>query len=197
MNNITLVSIHIPKTGGSTFTAILKHIYADKLQLAYGDRRDVIRTNPQCFHGHKIIKKFSQEVHALENAKWITFLRKPLNSAISSYYYHLGKQVLGLEQWLLHSDKTKGYNHNRYNKRLEKCDKTWEEFAVIGVTEYYAASLNKISELLNWPEIDYQSKNIGSYTPPNLSADVIAEFEQLNQQDYILYRNAVQTLLQK
>lgn len=197
MNNITLVSIHIPKTGGSTFTAILKHIYADKLQLAYGDQRDVIRTHPQCFHGHKIIKKFSQDVYLLENAKWITFLRNPLNSAISLYYYHLGKRVLDLEQWLLHADKTKGYNHNRYNKQLAKCGKTWEEFDFIGVTEHYAASLNKISELLVWPEINYQSKNIGSYTSPNLSADVVAEFEELNQQDYILYRNAVQALLHK
>ena len=39
---VTLVSVHIPKTGGMTLLSILQQVYVGHLQLAYEDERDTI-----------------------------------------------------------------------------------------------------------------------------------------------------------
>ena len=98
---IVLVSIHIPKTGGSTLLTILQQVYAGRLQLAYGDERDKAVECPLCYHGHAVIDKFADALNALPNARWMTFLRDPLRSAVSLYHYGVRRgtiQDMGLNE---------------------------------------------------------------------------------------------------
>lgn len=54
---VTLVSVHIPKTGGMTLLSILQQVYVGHIQLAYEDERDTIVEKPLCYHGHAVLDK--------------------------------------------------------------------------------------------------------------------------------------------
>ena len=90
------VSLHIPKTGGSTLLHVFIAKFSNRLQRAYRPPQqglpktesdgwpDIPR--PQCIHGHAVMNRFADLVRNHPNTCWITFLRDPFLSAISSYY---------------------------------------------------------------------------------------------------------------
>ncbi len=198
----TLVSIHIPKTGGSTLLTILEQVYGNRLQLAYGDERDTLVEHPLCYHGHAVLDNFAAALNALAKARWITFLREPLSSAVSFYHYGVSRgtvQEVGLRQWLTGKQEfcwpnPPVYNHNRFSKWIARARTSWEQFDIICITEYFNDSIRLISQELNWPEVDCTSQNVGSYDDPDLSGSTIEEFRRLNSEDYHVYGKAVKRL---
>lgn len=179
------VSLHIPKTGGSTFRQILELRFGGGLQLAY-DKRDnnPIVAEPECIHGHAVFRDFSEVIANHPEKTYLTFLRDPLRSAISHYYFvkkwspvnHRGeKQTFddrGLDVWLAHEEEFRcpnppGYNHNRYSKWFEK--HPIEAYDFVGTTEQYDESLVLMYRQFGWSPIPYTKRNTGEYQEPRLA----------------------------
>lgn len=94
--NPELISIHIPKTAGSSFLEILRQQYGWQLKHIY--KREELRDfrKPEPFLTHK---PFVKAVHGhiplalpawrelYPNAKWITWLRHPVDRVVSAYYH--------------------------------------------------------------------------------------------------------------
>lgn len=153
-SEVTLVSVHIPKTGGMTLLSILQQVYVGHLQLAYEDERDTIVEKPLCYHGHAVLDKFANNLAALPNVKWMTFLRDPLRSAVSLYHYgvkHGTIREMGLDQWLTGTEMfcwpdPPAYNHNRFSKWIGRARTSWDQFDLIGLTEYFDESIQLASD---------------------------------------------------
>jgi len=197
-----LVSIHIPKTGGSTLLAILQQVYGDRLQLAYGDDRDKSVERPLCYHGHAVLDSYGDLVTNLPGARWLTFLRDPVRSAISLFHYGVKRgtvQEIDLCKWLTGKEKfcwpnPPNYNHNRFSKWIARAKLSWDGFDFIGITELFDKSVRLLSAALDWPAVQYAPENVGTYGEPVLPDSIVGEFKCLNADDYRVYNRALNRL---
>lgn len=89
-----LVSIHVPKSGGSTVRAHLQAWFGDQLRYHYAEeaRGQLPAKWPlgpgMCVHGHFNSRRgFGVSDYYPEARQFITFLRDPLESHISLYFY--------------------------------------------------------------------------------------------------------------
>lgn len=201
-----LVSIHIPKTAGSTLLWILAQRFGARFQRAYKPPREGLEksaadgwpdiADPLCIHGHGVFERFEKTIRAHARVKWMIFLREPLAGAISLYEYR--KRYVawgeaenkfadpGLEEFLLH-----GYNHDRYHQWVALAGVPPEEFELIGITERFDESILVLAMRLGWDlDLAYRPTNIGNYPPHQLSPALVEKFRSLNERDYALYDGA-------
>lgn len=199
------VSLHVPKTGGSSFRQILEQRFGDRLQRAYDESEGwSIVPRPACIHGHGVFKYFADAIAERTDVRWLTFLRNPLRSAVSHYYFikrysrrnpRVTFEDRGLETWLTHSEPFRypdppGYNHNRYSKWFEK--RPIGQYDFVGIIEQFDESLVLLYDLFKWDPLYYRSENVGRYDPPILSDDVITRFQELNAEDCAIYAYSVE-----
>jgi len=89
-----IVSIHIPKTGGSTFREFLILAYGKKLLLDHVDKPELeqtgnpIKVNPytRIIHGHFVADKYDK---LYPRARLVTLLRDPIERIASHYFFWL------------------------------------------------------------------------------------------------------------
>ncbi|HEY8667180.1 MAG TPA: hypothetical protein VIL86_10960 [Tepidisphaeraceae bacterium] len=200
-----LVSLHIPKTGGSTLLHVLIEKFGDRLQRAYRPPREGLPRSesdgwpdidsPLCIHGHAVMDRFAALIAGHPDVHWMTFLREPFSSAVSFYYYRKtytpwagdgpGFEDRGLEEFVL-----KQYNHNRFTSRLGRAGWTLESLDFVGLTERFDESMLMMYRTFGWEWIGYEAANRGKYSRDEIDPAVRQEFESLNQRDYQLYRAA-------
>ena len=170
MNDVhaTLVSVHFPKTAGTSFGLALRQCYGEGLQEDYGMlalntprvRRewDAIRSGlatrfdggpPAAIHGHFLPLKYRI---ALRNhpTRYVTWLRHPVERLLSHYYFwqrtHAAatpaqplRYRVAREQWSLERFCLAPQLRNLYSQYL------WgfppSRFDFIGITERYESDL--------------------------------------------------------
>jgi len=98
-----LISIHIPKAGGTSFTSVLRTWFGKRLYLHYFDPKHGTMPRKRnikpgffkrrfqkgvCIHGHfNKMRGFGVQDYYPEVNQFITVLRNPLELALSNYYY--------------------------------------------------------------------------------------------------------------
>ncbi len=195
------VSLHIPKTGGITFRQLLKQRFGDRLQMAYDESEEwPIVQNPMCIHGHGVFKYFSDTINAHRKVKWITFLREPLSSAISMYFFakrYPGARFTdrGLGVFLTNTEPPRwpdppGYGQNRFKQWFDK--RPMERYDFVGVTEQFDESLVLLDHQFQWPHLYYSRENVGDYQSPKIPESIVERFRELNADDYAFYDRASQ-----
>lgn len=105
-----LFSIHIPKSGGSSFGKVLKQWYGNKLQLHYFDEQKKKMPSPVrltrffsgktingiCIHGHfNALRGFGIRQQYPEAGQFISFLRDPVEMQISLFFFQQERQNQG------------------------------------------------------------------------------------------------------
>ncbi len=166
--NIELVSIHIPKTGGSSFYEVLKHVYGSSLD-PRTKRKDFF-SNPalpeqsidlyqgkKAIHGHLHYSEVKHIVDRNKSVKLITWLRDPVERVISHYFFFINR---------IHEGKVKPQQNHKINftllefARLESSRNVickflkgvdLNDFYFIGHIEKFQADLRLLSEKMNWP----------------------------------------------
>lgn len=163
-----LVSIHIPKCGGTSFTTCLKSFFSDRLFLHYPDdpegppRKTTVR-HQACVHGHFYHHQWA--IGALDYypdaTQFITMLRDPMEMVLSGYYFRrrlgdLGH--VGIHQYLeetLQNPKIFNYLGLPFDLwgSSEEHIQQWLErrFLWIGLTERFAESLQLLALKLGQP----------------------------------------------
>ncbi len=202
--NPEIISIHIPKTAGSSFHAALKKAYGWRLKhihrqedirrLSTGKRFYSNKPFVLALHGH--IRPHENWKRQYKKAQWVCWLRDPAERVVSAYYHLKKTQDLGdrnqalfkrlqpsLEEFLIHPDfkpVTRIYQHF-----LAKV--TPNDFAFIGRTENYTEDLKTLSEILDKPLEEFKT-NIGSEKRPISTAELnmlndhlAAEYEVYSQ----------------
>lgn len=170
---MTFISLHLPKTGGTSFKASLMTHFGDRYRDDYNDqalshpRLDRFRAalsageviavqglnNIECVHGHFMPVKY-QRLDARRALTFVTWMREPVARMLSHYDYWREnydertaaphhRQVIE-EGWTLKQFCLSEQFRNIYTQYL------WgfplERFAFIGITEYFREDMREFSE---------------------------------------------------
>ena len=219
-----LIFLHIPKTAGTTFAQILQRRYQNgglewlngEGAMAPDEAFEALSSARKSevgavmghinFGGHRLLSR---------PARYVTFVRRPVDRIISHYYHvlrnphhYLHEKVrssgMTLEQYAsgglsreLENDQTRMIaGHGDYASDQEMLEAAYRNieshFDSVGVTERFAESLVLISHLRGWSVPYYRDANIGANRPRRsaISEKAIAIIEERNQCDMELYRFA-------
>lgn len=196
-----IVSLHIPKTAGtSLFMAFRNHFgsrlynYNHNPELLAQAGAAAIRAQFDVVHGHINLADF---VGHLDGATMITFLRDPVQRVVSSYLYHTRPQTTGEL-----ADKVRGENmtlqdfagmpsQQDLQYRMTR-HVPLDRFDYIGLSERLDTSWDQISAVLGFEIRQEKPENINPakavqdrYDLPAATADFIRD---LNPRDIALYQ---------
>jgi hypothetical protein len=160
-----LISLHIPKSGGSSFREFLGRLYGDSLRTMYAFEETAPRMahtielepGTRCLHGHFQADAFD---HLLPGALHITWLRHPVERVISGYYQFLRNPHTADESDFNRSFFEEGLNLMEFARHENiRSSLFWylnavpvEAFDFIGITEEYDRSMRVFCQLLGVPE---------------------------------------------
>lgn len=215
-----LVSVHLPKTGGSSFLASIKGFYGQSLLRDNGDKP--INTPPlkrkaaaithcikntsrdfeavHCMHGHFMPLKYMFLLRRAD-VQFVTWLRDPLERLASHYFYWLKNydpQTAGAlrrrvveEGWSLERFCLAPELRNFYSQFL------WgfpvRRFDFVGITEYYDADFAYFSNKYLGTELPVKSRNINENKPVGSYFEdgaLRCKLESYHSKDIALYQKA-------
>lgn len=216
-----LISVHIPKTGGSTVRCFLRRTFAERCLLDYADfpmrhpaslrnsaaqsARDTmdvgaLREAYDCVHGHFLPVKYAR-VGAAFRAIWV---RKPASLVASRYAYHQRRNASAAERGealpmpnleaTLHAHVLNRHYQNLYAQYLVGIDLS--NFDFVGITERFEPSFRVFCRMqgLHFVLSDLEPQNVN---PDQASAKYDLEqetkqlIESMNRQDIRLYEQAL------
>jgi len=204
---IKLISIHIPKTAGSSFHEVLKNVY-DKNTVFYVSRDDVKKADSNLkriipekttvLHGH--FKYF--DIRGLYNKKGtrvIAWLREPVERVISNYYFFINrirsdathKNFHRKNETLLEYARRDG-TRNRMYKFLDGINLI--NLFYFGIVEHFDEDLITLGQLLDWNHMDPVHLNSNKEFKlkfGSVSKEIRKEIRKLNKKDVVLYKKAL------
>jgi hypothetical protein len=212
---LKLISVHIPKTAGTSFRKSLKAAYGEEevvrldISLQTGQVRlneekqeeRILPTGTRVLHGHFRPADIWEHYPETKDLPFITWLRNPVERVISNYYYlekrlkeeldEEGKNlnILSKMQRSLLEYARDDINRNRQHKFLEGMP--LEDFEFVGILEHYAEDLAELGRRLGWKEVEATTVNVTSGKKPIVSEETREEIARLNGDDMALYQHAL------
>lgn len=215
-----IISVHIPKTAGTSFGLALKDKFGERLKPKYGDRlfnmpvfernksallaaidnSEAIYENVDCIHGHFLPVQFLL-LNELEPLTFITWMRNPVERLISDYYHTLRnfdehsppmQQRIVHEKWSLEKYCLSEVFRNVYSQFF------WgfplEIFDFIGITDYYSSDLMYFGRKFLGTELKLYHENTNNTNKGNYPLDksLKREIESFHSRDMALYQKALQ-----
>ncbi|MFT4664004.1 MAG: hypothetical protein ACI8YQ_003541 [Polaribacter sp.] len=213
-NNIQLVSIHIPKTAGTSFRNTLREVYGEqqvkrldvdpnKLHL----EQELFQSNKlakeiEVVHGHMYYNLLYDKFKIAPEVPIVTWLRDPVERVISNYKYlskrlaeeldeeGKGLNILSKMQRTLMEYAHDEMNRNRMSKFLEGLEP--EDLYFIGISDYYSEDLKDLADLLGWKNVEEHRLNVTGKRVDDVSQNDRAAIRELNNLDVDLYQKAIQ-----
>jgi hypothetical protein len=213
---VELISIHIPKTAGTSFYQTLQEVYGngvtDALRRGHLRRMErggysltkYVSGEKKVIHGHLYYEELDELRHE-HDAKVICWLRDPVERVISNYHFFKN----GLAD---PSRNRRNYELNKHRKNEslrtyagipENCNVMskflagidLEELFFIGFTEDYANDLNRLAGRLEWPAVSPAHLNTRKYSTEaaeTIDEELKVEIARLNAEDIALYQRALE-----
>jgi hypothetical protein len=213
-SNLKFISLHIPKSAGTSFQSTLTQIYGSE-QVARLDIKPQIQkvllhgieiNNPvnlmqfKVLHGHFSIQHLYQHFPYLQDFPLVTWLRNPIDRVLSNYYY-LNEILVGfLEEHeqnrtvldkmmktldeFIHSD----INRNLIHKHL--AGYSLNQFEFIGIVENYENDLAQMAKHFSWPHLISKKVNVSKFHP-KIDDTLRKTIELLNEKDMAIYQEAL------
>ena len=210
-----MISIHIPKTAGTSFRNILKEAFGEKNVVRFDivkkekivlvEQKEVkskkLSSKIKVIHGHFNYKHLVEKLEINEDVPVITWLRHPVERVISNYYYlakrlkdelqeeEKGLNILAKMQKSLIEYARLEMNRNRMSKFLEGI--SLEQMKFVGIQEHFHEDLLYFGELFGIKDIKPLEHNITG-TKHKIDEAVILEIEELNSSDMDIYKNGLE-----
>lgn len=220
-----LIFLHVPKTAGTTLVHIIEQNYPQRARYALGSTECVTafgqldvahRRRVRILMGHM---PFGAHHYFDEPAAYFTFLRDPIDRAISFFHYVRHNPEHYLNGYVLRDDLTllaflerratlmmdnfqtrliSGVGHDApYGAypadMLEQAKQNLRTaFTVVGLTERFDESLLLLRAHFGWRRLFYTRQNVTAVRPPKASVDpaTLAALQAANQLDSELYAYA-------
>lgn len=213
-NTLAFISIHIPKTAGSSFFESLKYAYGAEsvARFEFRPRLGIVQMNQMDYqqrelptektvlHGHFPVNKLFELFPNSAELPLVVWLRNPVDRIISDYYYHsqvLKDQMKDAANYeflltkMLKSIEEYASAAKMTNKlSLFTRGKALSDFYFVGITEHYESDLTAFSNLIGQQLTCYRSnESSGSRAAiPQHVRDFIIEN---NKEDMELYAEAL------
>lgn len=193
-----VISVHLPKTAGSTFRDTLALVYGDAMFYDYGDQfgfvdvrpptpamqairwrrrlryRPYIKASDKCIHGHFLASKYLDKY---PDAKLITWMRDPVERVVSHYHYwkrkpdpahSICRHLVDNKLSLLEFAQL-AQMRNLQARYLDNVPLS--RFSFVGLQAHFDAMIETLWPLLGVPAVPVQTKNT------NASKSVGANYE--------------------
>jgi hypothetical protein len=214
-NNIELISLHIPKTAGTSFRQSLKEIYGDEsaVRLDINNRLRTVKINEKLFegkalpkeirviHGHFHIDHLFEDLRLPNDLPMITWMRDPVKRVISNYYYleqrlkeELDEESKGLNILEKMQRNLIEYARADVNRNVQAryiANTPLKRFKFIGIADEYSEEIKRLQSVMNWPQLTIHKVNVTKKKRPDLAQDWIEEIKELNSVDMELFREAL------
>lgn len=213
--DVKLVSLHIPKTAGTSFRNMLKQVYGEEAVVRFDiNQQGHIKINEEDFeeasvpngvvvlHGHFHAHNFKKLVQLNRDVPWITWLRHPVDRVISNYYYLDGvlssiikqsNRALNIQskmQRTLLEYAQSDIARNVISKFLKGIE--LEELAFIGLQESLDVDLPKLAHALDWSDQVEILQHNKTPSKRDISKEVRAQIAAWNTEDMKLYDAALE-----
>jgi hypothetical protein len=184
------LSIHNPKTAGTTFLVMLRNYYGNKFHLQTGNVKPASPGRYDVIHGHFSIDFFNELKRPA-----ICFVRHPVERVISHYYFWLQYpdrhnplcMKMINNKWSL-SDFAKC--PDRMNVMSQFMGPDLDRFAFIGIQEDFENSVMRFEELFEIKLPRIQSRRV-TMNKPEVSKEIRAMILAKNLQDMKIFQHAV------
>ncbi|MDJ0555859.1 MAG: methyltransferase domain-containing protein [Microcoleaceae cyanobacterium MO_207.B10] len=210
---LELISIHIPKTAGTTFKQVLRQIYnPDEIFFDYPHKGNLrhkmlIKPKPEVkvIHGHFAADKYDKNFPDIKKVIW---LRHPIKRLISLYFFWITWQILveNDSQELENSEKANlsfiEFAEQPEMQNLIKSKfvqaKDLKNFYFVGIQEFFREDLQELKFMLNWPEYELEVQNTNPYPEYKSlleevlsNQEIIDRISAINQEDIEIYQQAL------
>jgi tetratricopeptide (TPR) repeat protein len=209
---VELISVHVPKTAGTTFQGILNQVYGEE-NIYYDYRQprpiknDPSEITPQIkvIHGHFSIKEYDV---FFPEAKQIIWLRNPIHMVISLYFYWLYVPLGNLYNYQEIVRNVKNFKIE-LDEFVEQPDArnlicqyiigtNIEDFDFVGLQEFFHADLAELQTMLQWSGFRILDQNYNPNPKYQESLENIFSNKELlekliknNQEDIEVYQEAL------
>jgi hypothetical protein len=209
-SNLELVSIHIPKTAGTSFRNILKRVYGRRRVIRI-DIRPPSSPNPpppkklsnrvKVIHGHFAFPELASLYGIDKNVPIITWVRDPVERVMSNYFYLqrvlrklVGKgqkelNILNRMEKNLEEFAQAERNRNRMSKFLEGL--RLEDLFFVGIQEHFSEDLNDLAKMLHWRRTAEFRHNTSQEQRVPVNNDIKEQIRELNEEDVKVYEEAL------
>lgn len=219
-NPHSLIFLHIPKTAGVTFGDFLARFYHPDVRSRYKTEVPLNEYYFQIYTRRKTLRllrgHFPFGLHRFIKPPflYLTFLRDPIERSISLYYFFkewedspIYEQVrkMTFEEFLesritQFSDngmvrQLSGVGNEQIygqctQEMLETAKQNLSKYFLIGLVEEFDKSLALFADLLGWPDIAYEKRNVTSSRPKKreVSEETLQIIKKYNQLDIELYK---------
>ena len=214
---IDLISVHIPKTGGSSLFRVLKQVYSRDHVLRLNTvnllgraregmvRKEEIPAQTLVIHGHLRVAQLD-EIIDRDKTRIITWMRDPVERVISNYYHSMYRIRMGRAEerkmsrvdYSLMEYASLEESRNIASFQLEGC--RLEDLFFIGLYEHIDEDFEILKHELLWsPYITMpHAKDGGEFKADNdcttkledITPAMREELAALNKEDIELYREA-------
>jgi hypothetical protein len=199
-----IVSLHIPKTAGTSLLVAYRAAFDDRLleynidpESMLSRSREDIKSRFDIVHGH--LNAAALNLVMDKDAVVVTFLRNPVQRVLSSYFFHKNPEVkneLG-EQVRRQSMPLKEFadTPSQCNLQARMVQMVGlERLNFIGISEQFSKSVERLSDLISVELELPESINVSKKKPVGSAYDTSAEtYEYIasrNKDDIELYKNA-------
>lgn len=215
-NTLELISIHIPKTAGTSFRNSLCAVYGQKgvVRLDIGLVRQETRVREELYtdaalppetrvlHGHFSYPLLTARFDIPTGLPVITWLRDPVERVISNYFYlarrlreeldeeRKGLNILKKMQRSLREYVLYEPSQNRMSKFLEGLE--LGDLFFVGLVEHYDQDIRSLAGKLDWAQTPVFHHNRTGNNRPEVSAEDRALIRSLNARDVELYERALE-----
>ena len=202
---IEFISIHLPKTAGLSFRAVLQNVYGEErvchlnrptVKDNNGVSSKIIPNGTRALIGHYTFSEVSNLLSET-GAPLVTWLRDPVERVLSNYYFFI-KRINNEDgnprrgETLIEYSRLDG-SRNRMSDFLDGI--SLEELSFVGITEHFAEDLKEMSSKLGWPKVAEPPRVNDNNEYRSLAAppdeNVLSEIKRLNQRDILLYEEAL------
>ncbi len=216
---IELISVHIPKCAGTSFSTVLSRIYGKSLLgdqvdqpmdpampfqkdfAAWKEEQDrkSVPDGVRCIHGHFWAGKYDKQA---PDAQRVTWLRHPIKRLLSHYYFwmskpelphSLHKHVVQNKLSFLEFAQLPQLQNTMQNIFLR--GRSLDEFDFVGIQEHFAEDLDTLCRQMKWPkqQMPEERRTVHKdYRPDGLDADTEKKLRALNEADMALYETGLQ-----
>jgi hypothetical protein len=216
-----LISVHLPKTAGTSFAAALDTHFRSRLLRDYSDfpintpqperNRAALQASllnaasdfagVECIHGHFLPIKYLLLVHKRE-VKFVTWMRHPVERVLSHFYHwkRLDSQASApLHRRVVEED----WSVERFCLGPELRNLYWQflwgfpmhYFDFIGITESYEDDLAYFSQHYLGASVRAKRLNVRNHSVYQIDRSFRNEIEAFHDRDMELYRNALEKRL--